>query len=168
MRNMLVIFGLLVSSNLIYGQCGSVFRSGVEYQIPCDWNYLKYSSDSLRKQERLFIEYINLERRKKKLGPLVYDHSLYENVATPQAIRMSSDGFVSHTNANVYECCTGLFHGFRKTNLADNAIKGFKTSQVHWNILLLTGTSKIAVRIEIDPKKSINDEGEVYMSVVID
>jgi hypothetical protein len=52
--------------------------------------------------------------------------------------------------------------------LADNAIKVFKTSQEHWNILMLTGTSKIAVRIEIDPKKSINDEGKVYMSVVID
>lgn len=165
--NRLILILLLISSNLIYGQCGSVFRSGVEYQIPCNWNYLKYSSDSLRKQEWLFIEYINLERRKKKLGPLVYDHSLYENVATPQAIRMSIDGFVSHTSANVYECCTGLFYGFRKTNLADNAIRVFKTSQEHWNILMLTGTSEIAVRIEIDPKKSNDKRGEVYMSVVI-
>lgn len=163
----LIILLLLVLPSLTYGQCGSVFRSGVEYPIPCDWDYLKYSPDSLRKQERLFIEYINLERRKKKLSPLVYDQSLYENVATPQAIRMSIDGFISHTNANVYECCTGLFYGFRKTNLANNAIKAFKTSQPHWNILMLTGTSKIAVRIEIDPKKSNDKRGEVYMSVVI-
>lgn len=159
---------LIVLPSLVYGQCGSVFKNGIEYSIPCDWDYLKHSSDSLRKQEQLFIEYINLERRKKKLGPLVYDQTLYENVATPQAIRMSMDGFTSHTNANVYECCTGLFYGYRKTNLAYNAIRVFKTSQDHWNILMLTGTSKIAVRIEIDPKKSINKRGEVYMSVVID
>ena len=43
-----------------------------------------------------------------------------------------------------------------------------KTSQEHWNILMLTGTSKIAVRIEINPKQSNNKDGEVYMSVVID
>ena len=109
-----------------------------------------------------------MERRKKKLGSLIYDQTLYESVATPQAARMSNEGSVSHTNANVYECCTGLYYGFRKTNLADNAIKVFKTSQVHWNILMLTGTSKIAVRIEIDPKQSNNKDGEVYMSVVID
>lgn len=171
--NRLILILLLISSNLIYGQCGSVFRSGVEYQIPCDWNYLKYSSDSLRKQERLFIKYLNEERVKRNLKPLVFDQSLYDDVAIPQANKMAEAGYSFHTTANVYECVGGVFYGYRKTNLAKKGIDAFQwiapksTFSVHWRILMANDIKRVAVAMAVSPSESNEKNGVVYISVVM-
>ena len=151
-----------------YAQCGSIFEYGKEYKIPCDWDFLSFPRDTIKKQEDLFIEYINAERVKRKLKPLVYDESLYVDVATPQAVRMAQDSKTSHTNKNVYECVTSLFYRYRYTNFAYRGVRVFQNSETHWNILMVPYATKIAVRIEIDRNVSVKDEGEVYVSVVME
>ena len=171
--NRLILILLLVSSNLIYGQCGSVYDNGIEYKIPCDWDYLKHSSDSLRKYENLFIKYLNEERVKRNLKPLVFDQSLYDNVASPQANKMAQDGKQSHTTQNVFECVGGVFYGYRTTNLAKEGIESFQwiapkaTYSVHWRILMNSTVKKVAVAMSVSPSESDEKEGVVYISVVM-
>ena len=171
--NRLILILLLVSSNLIYGQCGSVFDNGIEYKIPCDWDYLKHSSDSLRKYEKLFIKYLNEERVKRNLKPLVFDQSLYDDVAIPQANKMAQDGKQSHTTQNVFECVGGVFYGYRTTNLAKEGIEAFQwiapkaTFSVHWRILMNVSAKKVAVGMSVSPSESNEKDGVVYISVVM-
>jgi len=169
----LILLLLLVLPSLTYGQCGSIFRSGVEYPIPCDWDYLKYSSDSLRKQETLFIKYLNEERLKRNLKPLVFDQSLYDDVAIPQANKMAEAGYSFHTTANVYECVTGVFYGYKKTNIASNGVKAFQwiapkaTFSVHWRILMANDIKRVAVAMAVSPSESNEKNGVVYISVIM-
>ncbi len=169
----LIILLLLVLPSLTYGQCGSIFRSGVEYQIPCDWDYLKYSSDSLRKQETLFIKYLNEERLKRNLKPLVFDQSLYDDVAIPQANKMAEAGYSFHTTANVYECVGGVFYGYGRTNLAKEGIEAFQwiapkaTFSVHWRILMANDIKRVAVAMAVSQSESNEKHGVVYISVVM-
>lgn len=166
MKKLLLL--LLLIPFISNAQCGYVLKNGVSYEIPCDYDYLSFHEDTLRFQESLFIEFINIERKKRNLSPLVYDESLYTNVAISQAVRMSQESQVSHTKENVYECCTSIFYLYKSTDLSSRAIKIFKSSKSHWNILMLPSITKIAVRIEIDKNNSTKDSGEVYMSVVMD
>ena len=163
-----LFLALLVLPISLLAQCGSIFEYGKEYKIPCDWDYLSFPPDTIKKQEDLFIKYINAERVKRKLKPLVYDESLYVDVATPQAIKMAKDSETSHTNKNVYECVTPLFYRYRYTNFAYRGVRVFQNSESHWNILMVPYATKIAVRIEIDRNVSVKDEGEVYVSVVME
>lgn len=166
MKKLLMFLSIILTS-YVYGQCGYILDNGVKYKIPCDWDYLSFHEDTIRIQELLFIDLINKERRKKNLSPLVYDETLYTNVAKPQAIRMSNEGEVSHTKENVWECCTPLFYNYRQTNFGELGIETFKWSKPHWNILMLPSITKIAVRIEIDKNYSTDKKGKVYMSVVM-
>lgn len=171
--NRLTLILFLVLSNFVYGQCGSVFRSGVEYQIPCDWDYLKYSSDSLRKYENLFIKYLNEERVNRNLKPLLFDQFLYTDVAIPQANKMAEAGYSFHTTANVFECVGGVFYGYKKTNLAKKGIEAFQwiapksTFSVHWRILMNNSIEKVAVGMAVSPSESNEKRGVVYISVVM-
>jgi uncharacterized protein YkwD len=157
----------------LYGQCGSVFQNGIEYKIPCNWNYLKNSSDSLRKEEKLFIKYLNEDRVKRNLQPLVFDQSLYDKVAVPQANKMAQDGKQSHTTQNVFECVGGVFYGYKRTNLAKEGIEAFQfiapkaTYSVHWRILMNSSIKKVAVAMSVSPSESDEKEGVVYISVVM-
>ena len=162
----LLIFLLLIPL-ISNAQCGYVLKNGVSYKIPCDYDYLSFHEDTLRFQESLFIEFINIERKKRNLSPLVYDESLYTNVAISQAVRMSQESQVSHTKENVYECCTSIYYLYKSTDLSLDAIKIFKSSESHWNYLMLPSITKIAVRIEIDKNNSTKHSGKVYMSVVM-
>jgi uncharacterized protein YkwD len=172
MRKIIHILFLLMTVNL-YGQCGSVYDNGIKYKIPCDWDYLKHSSDSLRKYENLFIKYLNEERVKRNLKPLVFDQSLYDNVAIPQANKMAQDGKQSHTTQNVFECVGGVFYGYRTTNLAKEGIESFQwiapkaTYSVHWRILMNSTVKKVAVAMSVSPSESDEKEGVVYISVVM-
>ena len=71
----------MVITNLVYGQCGSVFNHGVEYKIPCDWDYKKNIQDSLDNQEKIFIEFINSERIAKGLQPLTHSKQIESDVS---------------------------------------------------------------------------------------
>lgn len=166
MKKLLIL--LLLIPFISNAQCGYVLKNGVRYKIPCDYDYTSFHEDTLRFQESLFIEYINIERKKRNLLPLVYDETLYTDVATPQAIRMAQESQVSHTKENVYECCTSISYLYRSTDLSSKAIKLFKNSKSHWNFLMLPSITKIAVRIEIDENNSEKHTGKVYMSVVMD
>ena len=172
MRKIIYILFLLMTANL-YGQCGSVFQNGIEYKIPCNWNYLKNSSDSLRKEEKLFIKYLNEDRVKRNLQPLVFDQSLYDKVAVPQANKMAQDGKQSHTTQNVFECVGGVFYGYKRTNLAKEGIEAFQfiapkaTYSVHWRILMNSSIKKVAVAMSVSPSESDEKEGVVYISVVM-
>lgn len=171
--NRLILILLLISPNLIHGQCGSVYDNGIEYKIHCDWDYLKHSSDSLRKHEKLFIKYLNEERVKRNLKPLVFDQSLYDDVAIPQANKMAQDGKQSHTTQNVFECVGGVFYGYRRTNLAKEGIEAFQwiapkaTFSIHWRILMNINTTKVAVGMSVSPSESSEKNGVVYISVVM-
>jgi uncharacterized protein YkwD len=151
----------------MWGQCGSVYEYGKKYPIPCNWNYMKYSQDSLRKQEKIFIDLLNVERKKKGFQPLVYDDKLYHEVAIPQAKKMARDVGVSHTTANVFECVVGVFYGYRRTHLAEEAMSRFMLSKPHWNILNIPKLKRIAVAMEICPSESDEKDGVVYVSVVL-
>jgi uncharacterized protein YkwD len=172
MRKIIYILFLVMTVNL-YGQCGSLFQNGIEYKIPCDWDYLKHSSDSLRKEEKLFIKYLNEERVKRNLQPLVFDQSLYDNVAVPQANKMAQDGKQSHTTQNVFECVGGVFYGYKRTNLAKEGIEAFQfiapkaTYSVHWRILMNSSIKKVSVAMSVSPSESDEKEGVVYISVVM-
>lgn len=156
-----------------YAQCGFMFQDGVEYKIPCDWDYLKYSSDSLRKYENLFIKYLNEERVKRNLKPFVFDQTLYDNVALPQSNKMAEAGGTFHTTANVYECVGGVFYGFKRTNLAKEGVERFQqiaqkaTFSVHWRILMADDIKRVAVGMAVSPSESNEKDGVVYISVVM-
>ena len=170
MKNIIVVLIFILTTNL-YGQCGRVYINGVRKEIPCDWNYLEYAADSLRIQETLFIKHLNEERIKRNLSPLVFDQTLYDNVAIPQAKKMAGEAAQSHTTANVYECVCATSYRYGRTNIGFNSVENFQwvgpnqSFSVHWRILMKPSLEKIAVRMEIAPTESNEKNGWVYVCV---
>ena len=104
---------------------------------------------------------------------MVFDQSLYDKVAVPQANKMAQDRKQSHTTQNVFECVGGVFYGYKRTNLAKEGIEAFQfiapkaTYSVHWRILMNSSIKKVAVAMSVSPRESDEKEGVVYISVVM-
>jgi len=167
--NRLIFISSLVITNLVYGQCGSVFNHGVEYKIPCDWDYTKHIQDSLDNQEKIFIELINSERIAKGLQPLTYSKQIESDVSDIHCRVLQQKNLVHHPNTvtmSYYhvDVVTGVMWCYMDTDVGFDAYLNFKNStKSHWQNLMDPYHKKISVSFlpsRVDTEKT---KGKVFV-----
>jgi hypothetical protein len=171
MKNIILLPLLTLSVNL-YGQCGSVYKYGVEYKIPCDFDYKTHIQDSLELQEKLFVEYVNKEREAACLPPFEYFKDMEVEVSDKICKVMVQKELVYHPGLSLsrsyywVECVNGVYWGYTDTDIALDSYVLFKNSVMgHWEHFMDPYHKKISVSFLPSKNKTEKNNGLVYVVV---
>lgn len=90
---------------------------------------------------RVMIALVNKERKKRKIRPVKYDHSLMVH-ATNWSKKMARDKDLSHSGTHLENCCM-VPTGGSSVQITKRMFNGWKTSPPHWSWMMYPGISKM-------------------------